>query len=46
MKMQELERFNTLMVGREITMIELKKEINSHLIKSGREAKYRIVELK
>ncbi len=44
MKMQELERFNTLMVGREITMIELKKEINSLLIKSGREAKYKIVE--
>lgn len=44
MKMQELERYHTLMVGREIAMIELKKEVNSLLNKLGEEAKYKIVD--
>ncbi len=36
----ELEQFNNLMVGREIRMIELKKEINELLKKNGGEEKY------
>ena len=43
-KMKELERFHHLAVGRELAMIELKKEVNALLIKSGMEEKYKIVE--
>ena len=43
-KLEELERFNRLVVGREITMIELKKEVNDLLVKQDKAAKYKIVE--
>ena len=37
-------RFHRLMVGRELTMIELKKEVNYLLKKAGEAEKYKIVE--
>ncbi len=40
-KMEELERFNRMAVGRELRMIQLKKEINNLLSELGREGKYR-----
>jgi PAS domain-containing protein len=43
-KINEMASFHHLVVGREIRMIELKKEINELLIKSGQEEKYIIVE--
>jgi PAS domain S-box-containing protein len=43
-KIDELERFSRLTVGREITMVELKKEVNDLLNQLGKENKYRIVE--
>jgi PAS domain S-box-containing protein len=43
-KMDELERFQKLTVGRELTMIELKKEVNKLLNKLGEENKYKIVD--
>ena len=43
-KMDELMRFHRLMVGRELTMVELKKEVNSLLRKTGEVDKYKIVE--
>lgn len=43
-KMEELMRFHHLTVGREHTMIELKKEINRLLVKFGEKEKYKIVE--
>lgn len=39
-KADELQRFNDLMVDREIRMVELKKEINELLVKAGKEEKY------
>jgi len=43
-KMNELMRFHDLTVGRELTMIDLKKEINKLLNDSGQPAKYKIVQ--
>jgi len=42
-KMDELIRFHNLTVDRELTMIELKKEVNDLLEKSGHKPKYKIV---
>ncbi len=42
-KLYQLQRFQRLTVGREIDMIELKKEVNELLKKSGQEEKYRII---
>jgi len=42
-KMEELEHFNNIMVGRELKMIELKKEVNELLERIGEEKKYKIV---
>lgn len=42
-KIDELQRFQDLTVGRELTMIGLKKEVNELLKKSGQAEKYRIV---
>ncbi len=39
-KVAELERFNKLMVGRELDMIKLKEQINSLLEELGRPGKY------
>jgi PAS domain S-box-containing protein len=39
-KMDELQRFQSLTVGRELKMIEMKKEINAVLMQSGLPAKY------
>jgi PAS domain S-box-containing protein len=41
-KNEELEIFNKMAVGRELKMIELKKEINQILIQSGKKARYKI----
>jgi PAS domain S-box-containing protein len=43
-KAAELEKLNNLMLGRELKMIELKKEINGLLEEAGKKAKYRIHE--
>lgn len=43
-KMEQLLRFHKLTVDRELTMIELKKEINRMLLNVGQPEKYRIVE--
>ena len=40
--MKQLERFNRLTVGRELRMIELKKEINELLRETGRTEKYKV----
>jgi PAS domain S-box-containing protein len=43
-KIDELERFQKITIGREITMVELKKEVNRLLNKMGEDNKYRIIE--
>ncbi|NQV50096.1 MAG: PAS domain S-box protein [Candidatus Marinimicrobia bacterium] len=42
-KMAEMQRFHNLIVDREFAMIELKKEVNELLKKSGADEKYTIV---
>jgi len=42
-KINELQRFHSVTIGRELTMIELKKEVNALLRESGEEEKYKIV---
>ncbi len=42
-RIDELERFHNITVGRELNMIELKKEVNELLEKLGHEKKYKIV---
>ena len=41
LRMEELERFNRLVIGREERMIQLKKEINELLEEMGKEKKYK-----
>ncbi len=43
-QLTELEKFNNSMVERELRMIELKKEVNDLLVKSGFSPKYTIIE--
>ncbi len=38
--LEDMKRFNRLAVGRELRMIELKKEVDSFLVELGREIKY------
>jgi hypothetical protein len=42
-KADELEKFNKLAVGRELKMIELKKEINALVDDAGEGPRYKIV---
>ncbi len=42
-RMNELEIFNEATVGRELKIIELKKEINELLVKTGQKPKYEII---
>jgi PAS domain S-box-containing protein len=41
-KIEELEQFNELTVGRELKMIDLKKEVNELLVRMGGNEKYKI----
>jgi len=43
-KIEELEKFNDLSVGRELKMVQLKKEVNELLLRLGEKEKYKIVE--
>jgi polar amino acid transport system substrate-binding protein len=43
-KMEELEEFSKLAIGRELKMIQLKQEINEFLAQLGQEEKYEIVQ--
>jgi len=43
-RLEELERFNRITMGREERMIQLKQEVNTLLEELGRENKYRVVE--
>ncbi|MEI6575499.1 MAG: response regulator [Bacteroidota bacterium] len=43
-KIAEMERFQNLTIGRELSMIELKKEVNQLLHELGRDVKYSIME--
>jgi len=44
-KTEDLSRYNKMMVGRELKMIQLKKEINALLKKYGEKEKYNIHEI-
>jgi len=41
-KLEEVEAFNRLAVGRELRMVELKEEINGLLAERGKSPKYEI----
>jgi HAMP domain-containing protein len=41
-KMEELQRFNRLAVGRELRMVELKQEVNELAEELGRESPYNV----
>ncbi len=43
-RMEELKRFHNVTIDRELVMVDLKKEVNALLSKSGRDEKYHIVE--
>jgi PAS domain-containing protein len=43
-KMEELQKFHNFTVNRELMMIELKREVNNWMVKSGQPPKYRIVD--
>ena len=43
-RMDELLRFNNLTIDRELTMIELKKEVNRLLQETGKDKRYKIVD--
>jgi PAS domain S-box-containing protein len=43
-RISEMERFHKLTVGRELNMIDLKREVNALLHELGKEDKYKIVE--
>lgn len=43
-KMNELLIFQKVTVGRELTMIEMKKEVNNLLIQLGKDKKYKIID--
>jgi hypothetical protein len=40
--MEELERFNRATVGRELRMVELKKEINEHCARAGEPPRFNL----
>ena len=42
-KFDELSRFRKLAVGRELKMVDIKKEINNLLIQQGKQPIYKIV---
>lgn len=44
-KNEELEKFNSFAVGRELRMVELKREINALLVELGREAEFSLPEV-
>ncbi|MCP4575538.1 MAG: hypothetical protein GY846_04570, partial [Deltaproteobacteria bacterium] len=43
-RLEELEQFNRLVMGREEKMIGLKEEINGLLAQLGREERYKVVQ--
>ncbi len=45
-RINELERFQHVTIGRELKMIELKNEINAFLAKAGKKPRYKTVKLK